>query len=95
MRQDENEVWEKERWEKEVGWAPRFGAGSITEAEANESLLDHTTFLETKLDDKFFGGTISFLSNSANVYKLISHKTGITTLRLSSSPVSHLGLSRY
>ena len=56
MRQDENEVWEKERWEKEVGWAPRFGEGSITEEEANESLLDHTTFLETKLDDKFFGG---------------------------------------
>ena len=60
LRQDENETWEKERWEKEVGWAPHFGEGSITEAEANESLLDHTTFLETKLDDKFFGGIVNF-----------------------------------
>ena len=42
-------------WAK-VGWAPRFGQGSITEAEANESLLDHATYLESKLDDKFFGG---------------------------------------
>ena len=39
-----------------VGWAPRFGQGDLTEAEAGESLLDHETFLESKLDDKFFGG---------------------------------------
>ena len=45
------------RWTNRVGWAPRFGQGSMTEAEANESLLDHTTFLESKIDDKFFGGT--------------------------------------
>ena len=38
-----------------TGWAPRFGQGSITEEEAAESLLDHQTFLEGKLDDKFFG----------------------------------------
>ncbi|KAL9099720.1 MAG: hypothetical protein Q9163_004819 [Psora crenata] len=38
-----------------TGWAPRFGQGSITEAEAGESLLDHQTMLESKLDDKFFG----------------------------------------
>ena len=42
------------RYEK-TGWAPRFGQGSITEEEAAESLLDHQTFLESKLDDKFFG----------------------------------------
>lgn len=41
-----------------VGWAPRFGEGSLTEAEANETLLDKATLLETKLDDKFFGGDI-------------------------------------
>ena len=41
-----------------VGWAPRFGQGSIKEDEANESLLDHATYLESKLDDKFFGGMI-------------------------------------
>lgn len=39
-----------------TGWAPRFGQGSITSEEAGESLLDHTTLLESKLDDKFFGG---------------------------------------
>ena len=38
-----------------TGWAPRFGQGSITEEEAAESLLDHQTVLESKLDDKFFG----------------------------------------
>ena len=41
---------------KKVGWSPRFGQGDLTEAEAGESLLDHETFLESKLDDKFFGG---------------------------------------
>lgn len=44
-----------------TGWAPRFGQGSITSEEAHESLLDHQTFLESKLDDKFFGGTLSTL----------------------------------
>ena len=43
------------RWAK-TGWAPKFGQYDVTEAEAEESLLDHTTFLEGKLDDKFFGG---------------------------------------
>ena len=46
------------RWVERTGWAPRFGQGSITEAEANESLLDHMTFVESKLDDKFFGGIL-------------------------------------
>ncbi len=44
-----------ERFVAKTGWAPRFGAGSITNEEAGESLLDHTTLLESKLDDKFFG----------------------------------------
>ncbi len=51
VSQDENT-----RYTEKVGWAPRFGQGSITETEAGESLLDHQTFLESKLDDKFFGG---------------------------------------
>lgn len=49
-------VDEQAQWAERVGWAPRFGQGSITEAEAGESLLDHQTFLESKLDDKWFGG---------------------------------------
>ena len=47
---------DKARYEDRVGWAPRFGQGSITQAEAEESLLDHQTWVESKLDDKFFGG---------------------------------------
>lgn len=39
-----------------MGWKPRFGQGDLTEEEANQSLLDHTTYLENKLDEKFFGG---------------------------------------
>lgn len=45
-----------------TGWAPRFGQGDITAEEAEESLLDHATFLEGKLDDKFFGGMYIFRS---------------------------------
>lgn len=52
-------VDEKAQWEEKVGWAPRFGQGSITEVEAAESLLDHQTFLESKLDDKFYGGEVT------------------------------------
>ena len=47
---------ESAQFVERTGWAPRFGQGSITETEAGESLLDHQTFLESKLDDKFFGG---------------------------------------
>ncbi len=47
---------ENTRWVERTGWAPRFGQGSLTEAEGAENLLDHQTFLESKLDDKFFGG---------------------------------------
>ncbi|KAK1071579.1 Tricalbin-2 [Friedmanniomyces endolithicus] len=36
-----------------VGWAPRFG--NPWETEEQGSLLDHATFLEGQLDDKFFG----------------------------------------
>ena len=49
---------EADRYVKQTGWAPRFGQGSITSEEAGESLLDHATLLESKLDDKFFGGML-------------------------------------
>lgn len=49
-------VDENAQWVEKVGWAPRFGQEKLTEAEAGESLLDHQTFLESKLDDKFYGG---------------------------------------
>lgn len=41
------------RWVERTGWAPRFGS---TDNEEGESLLEHSTWLEGKLDDKFFGG---------------------------------------
>lgn len=49
---------ESARFVEKTGWAPRFGQGSITSDEAQESLLDHQTLLESKLDDKFFGGML-------------------------------------
>ena len=53
---------EDAQWVEKVGWAPRFGQGKLTEAEAEESLLDHQTFLESKLDDKFYGGESGSIS---------------------------------
>jgi hypothetical protein len=37
-----------------TGWAPRFGWPK--EVDEGEDMLDHTTFLESRLADKFFGG---------------------------------------
>ncbi|KAF2111010.1 hypothetical protein BDV96DRAFT_583272 [Lophiotrema nucula] len=42
------------RWER-VGWAPRFGMPGSDEPEDEGTLLDHQTWLEGKLEDKFFG----------------------------------------
>lgn len=57
MPDDQLNQDDAERFIEKTGWAPRFGQGSITTEEAEESLLDHTTLLESKLNDKFFGGT--------------------------------------
>ena len=46
---------EKEAFEKKTGWAPRFGYGDLTAEEADVSLLDHQTFLESKLDENLYG----------------------------------------
>jgi hypothetical protein len=46
---------EKERWVARTGWAPRFGNDDPKDDEG-PSLLDHETWVEGKLDDKFFGG---------------------------------------
>ncbi|KAF2458227.1 hypothetical protein BDY21DRAFT_284327 [Lineolata rhizophorae] len=43
-----------ERWNR-VGWEPRFGSGIAPEDEDEGTLLDHQTWLEGKLEDKFFG----------------------------------------
>lgn len=49
------ELDEEQRWQR-VGWAPRFGMPGSDEPEDESTLLDHQTWLEGKLEDKFFGG---------------------------------------
>lgn len=41
------------RWER-VGWAPRFGQGDMGD-EGDGTMLDHQTWLESRIEDKFFG----------------------------------------
>ena len=44
-----------DNWNK-AGWAPRFGSGETEEDKQDDILIsDHQTFLEGKLDDKFYG----------------------------------------
>lgn len=50
------ELTEAQRWARNrTGWAPQF-AKPDSPADEEETLLDHRTFLEDKLSDKFFGG---------------------------------------
>ncbi|KAH7364213.1 C2 domain-containing protein [Rhexocercosporidium sp. MPI-PUGE-AT-0058] len=46
---------ENDRWVERTGWAPRFGNGVSGTSIEEESLADHQTWVEGKLDDKFFG----------------------------------------
>lgn len=46
---------EDDQWKK-TGWAPRFGTGETEDDKQDDALIsDHQTFLESKLDDKFYG----------------------------------------
>lgn len=45
-----------ERWVERSGWAPRFGNGDSGDSVDYENPADHQTWVEGKLDDKFFGG---------------------------------------
>lgn len=47
---------EDARWIERAGWAPRFGSGISDQEAEGESLLDHQTWIEGKLEDKFYGG---------------------------------------
>jgi hypothetical protein len=50
------QLTEEMRWARDrTGWAPRFEQKQ-EDVEDAETLLDHRTLLEGKLDDKFFGG---------------------------------------
>ncbi|KFY52897.1 hypothetical protein V496_08078 [Pseudogymnoascus sp. VKM F-4515 (FW-2607)] len=46
---------DKEKWVDRTGWAPRFGNGEDPDAAVEESFLDHQTWVEGKLPDKFYG----------------------------------------
>lgn len=59
---------EKEQWVERTGWAPRFGNGDPKDDEG-PSLLDHETWLEGKIEDKFFGGKY----NSSSLYRSLLH----------------------
>lgn len=50
MKAPKDERWARDR----TGWEPRFGYGN-PEDDEGATLLDHQTFLEGKLDDKWFG----------------------------------------
>ena len=49
---------ENARWVERAGWAPRFGNGGLPESEGGASLLDQQTWIESNLDDKYFGGEV-------------------------------------
>lgn len=50
------ELTEEQRWARNrTGWAPQFVKPDAPPDE-EETLLDHRTFLEDKISDKFFGG---------------------------------------
>jgi hypothetical protein len=49
---------EDARWIERAGWAPRFGSGDSGESMEGESLLDHQTWMEGKIEDKFYGGRL-------------------------------------
>lgn len=58
---DEAGVSEDMRWDRNrTGWAPGFVHEATDEEKEEGTLLDHQTFLEGKLDDKFFGGETPF-----------------------------------
>jgi Ca2+-dependent lipid-binding protein len=46
---------EDEKYWKMAGWAPRFGDGVPADLDMNTNLLDHKTWLDERLQDKFFG----------------------------------------
>lgn len=48
------ELDEQARWER-VGWAPQFGMPGSFDDKEESTLLDHQTWLEERIDDKFYG----------------------------------------
>jgi hypothetical protein len=58
-------VDEEAQLAERTGWAPRFGSGDADDADSQQDTnFDHQTWVEGKLDDKFFGGRYAHLSPS-------------------------------
>ena len=51
---EQEAVDDDSRWSR-VGRAPRFGSGD-DEDDDGTTMLDHSTWLEGKLEDRFYGG---------------------------------------
>ena len=47
---------DKEKWIDRVGWAPKLGSGVEPFDASEPSLLDHQTWMEGQLPEKFYGG---------------------------------------
>ena len=61
------ELTEEERWaEDRTGWPPQFEKVKDENGEEDEpTLLDHQTWIDSKLDDKYYGGKVTrFCSTS-------------------------------
>lgn len=79
---DEDLRWARNR----TGWAPQFLTEKQEGEDAEGTLLDHQTFLEGRLPDKFFGGLYTpalVCRCGANGY---APQIGTTMLGLSCSP---------
>jgi hypothetical protein len=55
----DDDAEDEKRWIERAGWKPRFGNGSTHDSIEGESMLDHQTWVEGKLEDKFYGGKSS------------------------------------
>lgn len=83
-------VEEEDDWSK-TGWAPRFGWPDEP-ADEGEDLLDHSTWVESQLSEKFFGGRLLPIALGVCL-ETYNHatQTGTTTLQSLPLPVSLLG----
>lgn len=81
---DGNTAQEEEDLAAMVGWTQRFGwpVESVTEG---ESLLDHSTWLESKVPDQYFGGQFTqfrpvvtriTFANTNWCYRMVSQRRG-------------------
>jgi len=72
-----------------TGWTPRFGwPDDLVEG---DSMQDHTTWLESNLADKFYGGESFAASYQSLRSRLTVTKTGTTMPGSSFSPASLRG----